>query len=82
MDIDYYLGGIVLFPYNFAPTGWLLCDGRDLTINQYQALYALIAQRFGSSSPTTFKIPNLVGAEPIPGMAYYIATTGIFPSRP
>lgn len=80
--MDYYIGGIVLFPYGFAPMGWLLCDGTVLNVNQYQALYSLLGPRFGGNGSTTFALPNLMGAEPIPGMNYYIAYEGIYPSRP
>lgn len=81
MDIDYYLGGIALFPYGYAPRGWALCQGQDMNVSQYQALYALIGQKFGGNGSTTFKLPNLMGAEPIPNTNYYIAITGTFPSR-
>ncbi|MBN7773271.1 phage tail protein [Clostridium aminobutyricum] len=81
MDIDYYVGGIVLFPYSFNLSGWLPCEGQEIQIIQYQALYTLIGTKFGGNGSTTFKLPNLTGAEPISGMRYYIAMTGIFPSR-
>ncbi len=81
MDIDYFLGGIVLFPYNFVPAGWMACQGQELQINQYNALYALLGIRFGGNGATTFKLPDLRGAEPIPNMSYCIAMTGIFPQR-
>lgn len=81
MDIDYYLGGIALFPYSFNPLGWMPCEGQEVQIVQYQALYALIGVKFGGNGTTTFKLPNLTGAEPISGMRYYIAMQGIFPQR-
>lgn len=81
MDVDALIGTIMLFPYNFAPSGWMSCEGQTLNIAQYQALYALIGIKFGGNGSTTFMLPNLKGAEPIPGMQYYIAMVGIFPSR-
>lgn len=82
MDIDYYLGGIVLFPYGYAPSGWALCDGTMQSVTQNQALFALIGAKFGGDGRTTFALPNLMGAEPIPNMNYYIATQGLWPTRP
>ncbi|OPX45623.1 phage tail collar domain protein [Ruminiclostridium hungatei] len=82
MDIEYYIGGIVLFPYNFAPAGWAPCQGQILQISQYQALFALIGATYGGDGRTTFALPNLKGASPLPDMGYYIATIGIFPTRP
>lgn len=81
MDVDALLGTIALFPYNFAPSGWMSCEGQTLTINQNQALFALIGNKFGGDGTTNFMLPNLKGAEPIPGMKYYIAIIGIFPTR-
>ena len=81
MDVDALIGTIMLFPYNFTPSGWHKCDGTVLTITQYQALFALIGAQFGGDGRTTFALPNLFGAEPIPFTNYYIAMVGIFPSR-
>jgi Microcystin-dependent protein len=56
-----YIGVIVPWAPDFAPLNWLLCQGQDLVIAQYQALYSLIGTRYGQSSPTTFKLPDLRG---------------------
>ena len=39
---DPYLGQIAAVAFNYAPYGWITCDGRTLQIAQNQALYALI----------------------------------------
>jgi microcystin-dependent protein len=80
--MDFYIGNIMLFAFPFAPVGWLSCEGQTLTINQYQALYALIGITYGGNGSTNFMLPNLNGASPLPAMKYYIATEGIFPTRP
>ncbi len=79
--MDPFLGTIKLFPLDFEPQGWMLCNGRQLTITQHQALYALIGNRYGGDGRTNFNLPNLTGAEPFPGMKYYIAYIGLFPTR-
>ena len=81
MDVDALIGTIQLFPYNFIPNGWSPCEGQVLTITQYQALFALIGATYGGDGRTTFGLPNLRGAEPLPTMRYFIAMVGIFPSR-
>lgn len=81
MDVDALIGSIYLFPYNFTPTGWMSCEGQILSIAQNQALYALIGPTYGGNGSTTFGIPNLNGAQPLPTMKYFIALNGIFPSR-
>jgi microcystin-dependent protein len=79
--MDYYLGQIIVFPYNFVPRGWLLCNGQQLTIQQYTPLYSLIGNKFGGDGHNTFNIPNLKGAEPTPGSGYYICVEGLYPPR-
>jgi microcystin-dependent protein len=77
-----FLGQIELFPYNFAPKGWMVCTGQLLPINQNQALFALLGTNFGGDGQTTFALPNLSGKEPVPHVQYCIATTvGAFPMR-
>lgn len=58
---DAYLGEIRLFPFDWAPVGWLPCDGRELEIVQYAALYALLGKQFGGNSQTKFNLPDLRG---------------------
>lgn len=57
--MDPYIGQIQLFPYNFEPRGWILCDGRSLQVMQNQALYSLIGTTFGGNGTTTFNIVNV-----------------------
>lgn len=53
------IGEIRCVAFNYAPEGWLLCDGQELQTKQYQGLYALISNKFGGNGKTTFSIPNL-----------------------
>lgn len=45
--IDPLIGQIELFPFSFSPRGWVECNGQELSINKYSALYSLIGTRFG-----------------------------------
>lgn len=76
-----YLGQISLFPYSFAPRGWLKCDGQVMGVSTNTALFSLLGTQFGGNGITTFNLPDLRDASPIHGANYYIATTGIFPPR-
>lgn len=83
--MDFTLGEIRLFPYTFAPVGWVLCDGATLTIQQNQALYSLLGTNFGGNGTTTFQLPNLMNANPLRAtnqLKYYIAIRGYYPQRP
>lgn len=79
--MDYLLGQILLFPYDFAPMGFMLCNGAVLPIIQNQALYSLLGGQFGGNGSTTFAIPNLANTSPVAGMEYYICVSGIYPPR-
>lgn len=83
--MDCYLGMIKLYPYGFAPRGWAICDGTMISPQQNAALFSLIGTVYGGDGRTTFALPDLRNACPTPGitsMMYYIATEGIYPSRP
>lgn len=82
MNVEVFIGTILLFPYSFTPTDSVPCDGRLLPINAYQALFALIGNLYGGDGINNFAVPNLNGAETLPQMKYYIALTGLFPQRP
>lgn len=79
--MDTILGQIQLFPYNFGMEYWAKCDGSLLQISQNQALYSLLGANYGGDGRVTFAVPNLIGAEPLPGMCYYIALQGDYPRR-
>jgi microcystin-dependent protein len=57
--MDEYIGVIKMFIGDFAPEGYLMCQGQELQINQYNALYALIGTRYGGDGVRTFKLPDL-----------------------
>lgn len=78
---DPYIGLIQPFPFNYAPQNYTLCNGALLQIASNQALYALLGINYGGDGRTTFGLPNMIGMEPTPGVSYYIATMGYFPSR-
>lgn len=78
---DGYIGQIELLPFNFTPRSWSLCNGTILSVAPNQALFSLIGNRFGGDGKTTFALPNLLGAEPIPGTAYYICMNGLYPTH-
>lgn len=76
-----FLGMIKLFPYDFIPMGWIKCDGTTLNVTYYQALYSLLGIQFGGNGQTTFQLPNLTDASPIPNTVYCIASEGIYPTN-
>lgn len=80
--MDPLIGQIQLFPYNFAPLGWAICEGQIMRVAANSALYSLIGTMYGGDGKETFALPNLKGKEPMPNMRYFIAVEGIYPTRP
>jgi microcystin-dependent protein len=58
---DPFLGEIRLFPYDFAPLGWALCDGSVLSIAENTALFSLLGTTYGGDGRSTFALPDLRG---------------------
>lgn len=59
--MDAFIGEIRLFPYNFVPQDWAICDGSALNIQQNPALFSVIGGKFGQSGNVSFNLPNLNG---------------------
>jgi len=59
MFIDPYLANITIFAGNFAPRGWMFCQGQLLAIAEYDALFALIGTTYGGDGQNTFALPDL-----------------------
>ncbi len=60
-----FLGEIRMFGFSFPPSGWALCDGGLLAINQNQSLYSLLGTTYGGDGRTSFAIPELRGRIPL-----------------
>jgi microcystin-dependent protein len=60
-----YIGEIRLFGGNFAPVGWMLCQGQTLPISEYDTLFTLIGTTYGGDGQETFNLPDLQGRIPI-----------------
>ena len=74
---DQYIGEVRMFGGNYAPVGWVFCNGQLLNISQYEALYALIGTTYGGDGQTTFAVPDLRGRLPIHmGNGYLLGQTG------
>ncbi len=82
--MESFLGEITLFPYNFAPQNWAVCNGALLQISSNTALFSLLGTMYGGDGQTTFGLPNLTAANPLAsegGVGYSICINGIYPSR-
>jgi microcystin-dependent protein len=59
------IGEIRLFGGNFAPRGWLFCDGSLQQISQYDTVYTLLGTTYGGDGQITFGLPDLRGRVPV-----------------
>lgn len=62
---DQFVAEIRIFPFNFAPSGWAICDGQLMGISQNTALFSLLGTTYGGDGKSTFALPNLQGAVPM-----------------
>jgi microcystin-dependent protein len=72
-----YVGEIRMFGGNFAPAGWMFCEGQLLPISEFETLFNLIGTTYGGDGQSTFALPDLRGRLPIHmGNGFTQAQTG------
>ncbi len=72
-----YVGEIRMFAGNFAPAGWMFCEGQLLPISENETLFQLIGTTYGGDGQSTFALPDLRGRIPIhQGNGFILAETG------
>jgi len=72
-----FIGEIRMFGGNFAPAGWMFCEGQLLPISENETLFALIGTTYGGDGQSTFALPDLRGRIPVhQGNGFTLAETG------
>src|SRR3954447_15824082 len=72
-----YVGEIRIFAGNFAPAGWMFCEGDLLSIAENETLFNLIGTTYGGDGQSTFALPDLRGRIPLhQGNGFVLAETG------
>ncbi|MEP6919710.1 MAG: tail fiber protein [bacterium] len=72
-----YVGEIRMFGGNFAPAGWMFCDGQLVPISEQETLFNLIGTTYGGDGQSTFALPDLRGRVPIhQGNGFILGETG------
>jgi microcystin-dependent protein len=72
-----YVGEIRMFGGNFAPAGWMFCEGQLLPISEFDTLFNLIGTTYGGDGQSTFALPDLRGRLPIhQGGGFALAANG------
>ena len=66
-----------MFAGNYAPAGWMFCEGQLLPISQNDTLFSLIGTTYGGDGVETFALPDLQGRLPIhQGAGFTLAENG------
>jgi len=60
-----FIGEIRWGAYNFAPSGWAMCDGQLLPISSNTALFSILGTTYGGDGETTFGLPDMRGRMPM-----------------
>jgi microcystin-dependent protein len=60
-----YVGEIRIFAGNYAPTGWMFCEGQLIPISENDTLFQLIGTTYGGDGQSTFALPDLRGRLPL-----------------
>jgi microcystin-dependent protein len=72
-----YVGEIRMFAGNFAPAGWMFCEGQLMPISENETLFNLIGTTYGGDGQSTFALPDMRGRIPIHmGNGFTLAATG------
>jgi len=74
--MEEFIGVVKIFAGNFAPRGFMMCNGQSLAISQYSALFSILGTTYGGNGQTTFALPDLRGRAPVgwgqaPGLSNY-----------
>lgn len=60
-----FVGEIRMFAGNFAPAGWMFCEGQLLPISENDTLFVVLGTTYGGDGQETFALPDLRGRIPI-----------------
>lgn len=59
------IGMVMPCSFSYAPVNWMFCQGQELQIEQFIALFSLLGTNYGGDGRYTFKVPDLRGRIPV-----------------
>jgi microcystin-dependent protein len=66
-----------MFAGNFAPAGWMFCEGQLIPISENETLFNIIGTTYGGDGQSTFALPDLRGRIPLhQGNGHILSETG------
>jgi len=77
---DPFIGDTAVFcSAIWEPEKWMWCDGRELEMQRFIPLFAMIGNQFGGDGRKTFALPKM--DDLMPGARYVMAVDGMFRTR-
>jgi len=64
-QVDALIGEVRMFAGNFAPKGWMFCEGQLMSISSNPALFSVLGTQYGGNGVQTFELPDLRGRVPV-----------------
>lgn len=55
------VGSIIVWPLEYAPSGFIECNGASISRVTYSALFSVLSTRYGAYDAYTFRIPDYRG---------------------
>ena len=60
-----YVGELKLFPYSVCPANWFPCEGQQLLVPSFPALFSVLQTTYGGDGVETFGLPDLRSRTPV-----------------
>lgn len=62
---EFYIGQIMMTGFGYAQKYFAMCNGQIMSIQQNQALFALLGTSYGGNGVNNFALPDLRGRVPV-----------------
>ncbi|PTS93327.1 phage tail protein [Flavobacterium sp. HMWF030] len=63
--MDPFVAEIRIFPFNFAPRNWALCNGQLMPLSQNTAIFSILGTYYGGDGVRNFALPDMQGNAPM-----------------
>lgn len=60
-----FIASVEMWPLNWAPRNWAVCNGMLLNVRDFEALFSLLGTTYGGDGYTTFGVPDMRDRIPI-----------------
>lgn len=70
------IGSVCFTAIRYCPNGYLPADGRQMPVQNNQALFALLGNTYGGNGTTNFNLPDMRGRSPVGYNSHQVTTGG------